>query len=103
MCTVVVSMFLLPLLPIPPSRASAPVIRCYRVLKRPCALNFDSMGNGPTKVTRSWGVRGRNQLFVPNVVLGSLFQGVSVFGDFIAGDDAEMVVDDCRWRILMAP
>ena len=57
----------------------------------------------PQKLQEVGGVRGRNQLFVPNVVLGSLFQGVSVFGDFIAGDDAEMVVDDCRWRILMAP
>ena len=56
--TVVVSMFLLPLLPGPPSRASTPVIRCYRVLKRPCALNFDSMGNRPTKVTRSGGQLG---------------------------------------------
>ena len=58
--TVVVSMFLLTLCPppAPTSRASTPVIRCYRVLKRPCALNFDSMGNRPTKVTRSGGQLG---------------------------------------------
>ena len=42
------------------------------------ALNFDSMGTNLLKI------------FIFKVNLGSLFQGVSVFGDFIVGDDAEM-------------